>query len=576
MIYISAQPDNPYFLWQLQLQIYNFKSQKIPKDHIHILIGYDIAKGMHPHFKKFIRQCNDALFFTYADTRTKKVYPSSIRPHIIAKHFKTYPFLEKEVLFYHDSDIIFRTLPNWEELINDDIWYCSDTRSYLDSNYIKTYLNQYQFQQMCQIIGVSPTIVQANDKNAGGAQYVIKNSTMQFWNKIEKDCESLYEYLLSINIPKGIYDPYEFNSATNIQAWCADMWAIWWNALLINQPFKISPILDFCWANSEAEEWNKKYILHYTGNSYSQKESLFKKTLYTYYTPFYDDLSTIKQNSCSWYIKELIYKYRQYIDKKRINLQDVTFLLPVQIDSKDRLINTYTILRYIDRYFKTNILLLEADNLSKIKIPHLNTNIKYIFIKDTNKIFHRTHYLNLMIKQCKTSIICICDVDIIIPPAQLLSAVSRIRNKEFQIAIPYSGSNRGIDIITKFIFSKSLDIDLLEENKYKFKVGSQRSCGGAVLIDYNTYIKAGLENEYITSWGPDDVERVKRMEILGYPAKFEEGELYHLYHERNINSRFIDIETQNRLYSEFLKICSMNKIDLINYISTWPWKISNL
>ena len=165
-----------------------------------------------------------------------------------------------------------------------------------------------------------------------------------------------------------------------------------------------------------------------------------------------DFRSTIKQNSCSWYIKELIYKYRQYIDKKRINLQDVTFLLPVQIDSKDRLINTYTILRYIDRYFKTNILLLEADNLSKIKIPYLNTNIKYIFIKDTNKIFHRTHYLNLMIKQCKTSIICICDVDIIIPPAQLLSAVSRIRNKEFQIAIPYSGSNRGIDIITKFIF----------------------------------------------------------------------------------------------------------------------------
>lgn len=79
------------------------------------------------------------LFFYICRYQNKKVYPSSIRPHIIAKHFKTYPFLEKEVLFYHDSDIIFRTLPNWEELINDDIWYCSDTRSYLDSNYIKTY-----------------------------------------------------------------------------------------------------------------------------------------------------------------------------------------------------------------------------------------------------------------------------------------------------------------------------------------------------------------------------------------------------------------------------------------------------
>lgn len=92
-------------------------------------------------------------------------------------------------------------------------------------------------------------------------------------------------------------------------------------------------------------------------------------------------------------------------------------------------------------------------------------------------------------------------------------------------------------------------------------------------VDYETYITAGLENEYITSWGPDDVDRVKRMEILGYPCKFEDGELYHLYHTRAINSLFANIETQNRLYLEYLKICSMNKNNLINYISTWPWKI---
>lgn len=573
MIYISAQPDNIYFLWQLQLQIFNFKTLNIPSEQIHVLIGYDPQIGLHPHFELFIDQCKDASFFIYPDTRVNKTYASSIRPHIISKHFKTFPDLSKEVIFYHDSDIIFRSLPDWDSLLQDDVWYCSDTRHYLDSKYIRTYLNEEEYQHMCNIIGISPASVESNDDNAGGAQYILKNCSSDFWAKIEKDCSEIYEYLLSINKPNGIYNPN--NLKLGIQAWCADMWAIWWNAILNKQSFKITPILDFCWVNSPIDEWDKKNILHYTGSSNLKIKNLFNKTLYTYYTPFYEDLSTITEETCSWYIKNLIDKYRKELDDKRIDLSDVTFLLPVRVDSEDRLKNIDIILRYLDRYFKTNILILEADTSSKISLPSLNTKMDYIFIKDENEIYHRTHYLNIMIKKCITPILCICDVDAIVSPTQILQAVSRIRNKEFQITVPYSGSNRGIDVITKFVFSKSLDKNLLEENKFKFRVGSQRSCGGMVFIDYETYITAGLENEYITSWGPDDVDRVKRMEILGFPCKFEDGELYHLHHTRAINSLFANLETQNRLYLEYLKICSMTKNNLINYISTWPWKIQN-
>ena len=44
------------------------------------------------------------------------------------------------------------------------------------------------------------------------------------------------------------------------------------------------------------------------------------------------------------------------------------------------------------------------------------------------------------------------------------------------------------------------------------------------------YVQAGGENEHFYGWGPEDLERVKRMEILGYSVTRIKGDLYHLYH----------------------------------------------
>jgi hypothetical protein len=46
MVYISAQPDNYYFLWQLQLQLFNFNRLGIDADFIHVLICYDKERGL--------------------------------------------------------------------------------------------------------------------------------------------------------------------------------------------------------------------------------------------------------------------------------------------------------------------------------------------------------------------------------------------------------------------------------------------------------------------------------------------------------------------------------------------------
>ena len=65
MIFLSAQPDNFYFLWQLKLQLYNFNKLGILPEQIHVLIGYEKQKGLASYFKQFIKENKQAKFYAH-------------------------------------------------------------------------------------------------------------------------------------------------------------------------------------------------------------------------------------------------------------------------------------------------------------------------------------------------------------------------------------------------------------------------------------------------------------------------------------------------------------------------------
>ncbi|MGJ7033624.1 hypothetical protein GGU45_004142 [Niabella hirudinis] len=50
MIFLSAQPGKQYFLWQLDLLIYNLHNPEVGKESIHILLSYkkNITNAGHP------------------------------------------------------------------------------------------------------------------------------------------------------------------------------------------------------------------------------------------------------------------------------------------------------------------------------------------------------------------------------------------------------------------------------------------------------------------------------------------------------------------------------------------------
>lgn len=426
MIYISAQPDEVYFLWQLELQIFNFQTWGIPPEHIHVLVSYQSNKGLNPDFKRFFSECHDACFFAYPDTRLRKKYLSSLRPHIIAKHFRAHPELEEETLFYHDSDILFCKKPDWQTLLEDDCWYASDTRSYLDSNYIKTNAGRGEFLRMCEILSIDPKLVEENNNSAGGAQYILKHCTATFWEKIEHDCEKLFSYLY-------YRQKFMTHISPDFQIWCTDMWAMWWNAILGGRCFKIHPLMDFCWANSPVEELKRKVILHYTG-SCRTNELIFDKTKFQTHAPFYCDLSGIGMESCSTFVIDVILKYRKMLDAKRKRIDNTIFVVlanekEIQWERKAIITRQY-FLRYWD-------------------VP-----VEIVAGKTERDVAIERKYSNCWV----------IPSGLIIPITELESVISELEQYPVDRVLIYKVKVAKVDSLGALVFSSLLDIRYLEEN----------------------------------------------------------------------------------------------------------------
>ena len=83
-------------------------------------------------------------------------------------------------------------------------------------------------------------------------------------------------------------------------------------------------------------------------------------------------------------------------------------------------------------------------------------------------------------------------------------------------------------------------------------------------------MSCGGENERFVGWGPEDVERLKRITILGEDVKWTtSGRAYHLFHPRNRNSTFYNRTKKCNAEAELIKVCSMDKVELCEYIKNW-------
>jgi len=298
MIYLSAQPAIYYYGWHVETILYNFTKQGINIKDIHIVLC-SVNGKIDNYFFELKKRYPTANLFFYSDTRGKFEYISSVRPHVLKKHFKAFPELKNEVIFYHDSDIAFTKPVDFTDLAKDNVNYLSDTISYIGYEYIKS-KGDVILQKMLDIVDITEQIVKDNQKNSGGAQYILKNIDYKFWRDVEMDCEKLFVEITELNKKLDNDPPF--------QIWCADMWAVLWNLWRDGRSTKIHKSLDFAWSVDSIEKWNQVGIYHNAGAPEKNNEYFYKHNYINSLPP--KDLNISKNNASYEYynlIKKALY-----------------------------------------------------------------------------------------------------------------------------------------------------------------------------------------------------------------------------------------------------------------------------
>lgn len=307
VIFMSAQPDHTYFHWQVEVLIHNFIKNGINPNWIEILFAYDSAPS-HDGLE-LAKKYPAVRFFFYRKTVTNNHgYIPILRPDILYQHFKRFPELRGETIFYHDSDIIFRELPDFDSMNRDLYWYLSDTVSYIGANYIKS-KSEDLFIDMCSLTGTPPEIVEANQNSSGGAQYLMKGVTAEFWRDVINDTLALYKYMSDRETQdRSKMSPEEQATFNPIQKWCADMWAVLWGAWKLGAQTVITPELDFSWGTSDIATYERCKIMHNAGVTDANRDTLFYKADFRFNLPFDHDFSYIDQTKASAkYVDAILY-----------------------------------------------------------------------------------------------------------------------------------------------------------------------------------------------------------------------------------------------------------------------------
>lgn len=266
LIFIQVVPDDLYFQWQIEVQIVNFRKFEISKN-MEILICHRNNPDNLKAWKKIQEKYPEVKFFFYKnDSPHIGLYIPVLRPHTLKKH----KFNKKVVYFYHDSDIIFNYLPDFDKLIKGNICWQSDCSSYLDYDYLRTKeiqgnIPEHEAIQKLADIGCIPIeIIQSYNKKTGGAQTILRNLDAAFWEDVERMCVEIRK-TFSFGQEGSVNTKYFSSEVEGFQSWCADMWALnfaqWRKGMVTN----VTKELDFSWATDNIDTYNKKPIFHNAG-----------------------------------------------------------------------------------------------------------------------------------------------------------------------------------------------------------------------------------------------------------------------------------------------------------------------
>lgn len=329
-IIVTAQPDDKHFVWETEVQINNLRKWGI-SNKLNVLVYWE-WKQHKPHVNmdwlNLRNKYPEVNFHFYkedpADLRPEiisHIYKSVIRPFCLKKFWTRYPETKDKTVLYIDGDVIFTQEPPIDEWCKGDTCYVSDTRGYLGVDYMGNKAEEVNLPRnhfikiAADIVKIEPQVILENDEHCGGAQYVLKGITADFWQKVQDDCVLIKQRFAVENqrhfIQRGIERKISTEDA-GIQSWCADMWAVLYNLYYFGKTVEAPKSMDFTWATDLIEKADTTYFLHNAGVGGGNNHFLFDKSRYRWAMPYMDkwpwqeDLSYVSPKHASYLYAQAI------------------------------------------------------------------------------------------------------------------------------------------------------------------------------------------------------------------------------------------------------------------------------
>ena len=273
-------------------------------------------------------------------------------------------------------------------------------------------------------------------------------------------------------------------------------------------------------------------------------------------------------------------------DGSKMELPYCTYLIPLRVETPDRLRNIITVLLYLIKNIRAPIIVKEFDTesiyeasvlpqISQIATEEELSQITHVFEQSDEFVFHRTRLINDMIMMADTPIVCNYDCDVLLPFQTHFYANTFLTKGYRPPEVPKDTPLQTVKVVYPYgygmfqnqVFADDNTVSNFINSNFNFHAfdGKLRpydaKFGFCQFFNREEYIRLGMENENFISYGYEDDERYHRFNMCSDVVRINDL-IYHLEHKRSENSWFTNPHIEgNRKEWDKLKFYGKEKIE---------------